>query len=558
MSDEELENTILASAKSSLKDNASPAHVSFLFPDSEVSEGEKATLSDDADSDDEGKLTTANFESLSRILDRQTEVDAINAQSDLRENALQTNITENDLVAGAFHSEPIRHKNASYSVPEPERQNVRQRMIETVRILGPRSSRTPGSSRVDHRAQLLEDVCTYYGYSPYLAEKILDLFSASDAIAFFDASEAARPVVIRTNTLKTTRRALAQALIDRGMTLEPIGKWSKVGLQVFDFGGVSLAATPEYLAGHYYIQGASSFLPVMALAPEPNEHILDMCAAPGGKSTFIAALLRNTGTIIANDISKSRAKALTGNLQRLGVRNSIVCSSDARTLPRLMPGGFDRVLLDAPCSNTGVICRDPSIKSNKGLRDFILLAHTQKQLLLSAIDSAKSNDGVIVYSTCSVAVEECEAVVQYALNKRSNVRIEDLGLDDFGIPAFTRFKDKCFTQQMRLARRYYPHTYNMDGFFACRLKKTGHFREAKDLDDEEMLTGGEPLNMGNVGVEKTDSTMEEMTGMEDFDTEENELILKRSRRKRLKKEGRNPKADIRKRKLQRTEANNED
>ena len=123
-------------------------------------------------------------------------------------------------------------------------------------------------------------------------------------------------------------------------------------------------ATPEYLAGHYMLQAASSFLPVIALSPQPNERVLDMASAPGGKTTHIAALLQNTGVVFANDANKQRTKSLTANVHRLGCKNVVVCSYDGREFPKVM-GGFDRVLLDAPCSGTGVISKDSSVKINK-------------------------------------------------------------------------------------------------------------------------------------------------------------------------------------------------
>lgn len=112
--------------------------------------------------------------------------------------------------------------------------------------------------------------------------------------------------------------------------------------------------------------------------------------------------------IFANDPNKARAKGLIGNVHRLGAQNVIVSAYDAREFPRVM-GGFDRVLLDAPCSGTGVIAKDPTVKTNKTEKDFMVLPHTQKQLLLAAIDSvnhASKTGGYIVYSTCSVTVEE--------------------------------------------------------------------------------------------------------------------------------------------------------
>ena len=112
------------------------------------------------------------------------------------------------------------------------------------------------------------------------------------------------------------------------------------------------------------LQAASSFLPVIALAPQPHERVLDMASAPGGKTTHIAALLQNTGVVFANDSNKARVKSLTANVHRLGCKNVVVCSYDGREFPKVI-GGFDRVLLDAPCSGTGVISKDASVKTNK-------------------------------------------------------------------------------------------------------------------------------------------------------------------------------------------------
>jgi 16S rRNA C967 or C1407 C5-methylase (RsmB/RsmF family) len=112
------------------------------------------------------------------------------------------------------------------------------------------------------------------------------------------------------------------------------------------------------------LQSASSFLPVIALAPQPNERVLDMASAPGGKTTYISALLQNTGVVFANDSNKARTKSLTANVHRMGCKNVVVCNYDAREFPKVI-GGFDRVLLDAPCSGTGVISKDASVKVNK-------------------------------------------------------------------------------------------------------------------------------------------------------------------------------------------------
>ena len=243
-------------------------------------------------------------------------------------------------------------------------QLVHMRIQEVVNILSNLQTLSePGKSRADYMDRLSKDVQTYYGYNEFLTDMFLELFSPDEAIAFFEANEVPRPVTIRTNTLRTRRRDLAQKLINRGVSLEPVGPWSKVGLQVFE-SSVPIGATPEYLVGEYMLQAVSSFLPCMALAPQPHERILDMASAPGGKVTYLSALMQNTGCVFANDSNKARIKSLTANIHRMGCRNVVVCNYDGRQFPKVI-GGFDRVMLDSPCSGTGVISKDASVKTNK-------------------------------------------------------------------------------------------------------------------------------------------------------------------------------------------------
>ena len=523
-----------------------PLQAEFLDSGSSVydsdAEPEKAIFSEDEDlSDAEERLTAANIEGLSRRLDAAQEEEAAEAQMELQEAALQINIDgDRPRILGDGEDE---HNVAAAVRLAPDLQLLRTRITDTVRVLDDFSKLAEqGRSRADYTTQILKDICAYYGYSPYLAEKLFNLFSPREAFAFFEANETPRPVVIRTNTLRTHRRDLAQALINRGVTLEPVGKWSKVGLQIFE-SQVPLGATPEYLAGHYILQAASSFLPVMALAPQENERILDMAAAPGGKTTYIAALMKNTGCIFANDSNKARAKGLIGNIHRLGAKNTIVCNYDAREFPRVI-GGFDRVLLDAPCSGTGVIAKDPSVKTNKTEKDFMQLPHLQRQLIIAAIDSVdhtSKTGGYIVYSTCSVTVEENEQVVEYALRKRPNVRLVETGLT-FGAEGFTSYMGKKFNPKMKMARRYYPHAYNVDGFFVAKFKKTGPSPSAAAGGHLTTTTQNKEIEMNIGGGDPTDD--EEVNGNDfgGFDEDEDEAYMERARRRLLKKKGLNPKA----------------
>ncbi|KAF9167674.1 rRNA (cytosine-C5-)-methyltransferase nop2 [Actinomortierella ambigua] len=492
--------------------------------DEEEGEGEGEDEEDIwASSDDEDDMETK-----SRKLDAQAKREAEEAEAELTTNIQM----EDDKYVLPTEAEAL---------DSTDLQVVQTRIQEIVRVLNNfREMREGNRSRQDYIDQLLKDLCLYYGYNEYLMEKLFYIFTVSEAIEFFEANEVPRPVTIRTNTLKTRRRELAQALINRGVNLDPIGKWSKVGLQVFD-SPVPVGATPEYLAGHYMLQAASSFLPVMALAPQENERVLDMASAPGGKSTYIAALMKNTGMVFANDANKERTKALVANIHRLGVKNAVVCNYDGREFPNVI-GGFDRILLDAPCSGTGVISKDASVKTNKSEQDFQMLSHLQKQLILSAIDSVDAGSktgGYIVYSTCSVTVDENEDVVNYALRKRPNVKLVSTGLD-FGKEGFTRYREKVFHPSLSLTRRYYPHMHNMDGFYVAKFKKLSNKIPAKkadekedEVDAEEFVPIGEDEKRNKKKQNKGEMAKVETQEAISFNDEEDEQLIRVSQAKLL-------------------------
>ncbi|KAF3918901.1 hypothetical protein ABW20_dc0104726 [Dactylellina cionopaga] len=499
-------------------------------------------------SEAEEQLTAANIAGLSHKLDLQIAREAEEAEAELQDQ-ITTNIGTDDpkpFVLGAASAEGGDDA-SKLSNLAPDLALLRTRINHVVGVLEDFSNLCEdGRSRTDYTEQIITDISNYYGYSPYLADKLFHLFSPSEALSFFEANETPRPLVIRTNTLKTHRRDLAQVLINRGVTLEPVGKWSKVGLQVFE-SQVPLGATPEYLAGHYILQAASSFLPVMALAPQENERCLDMAAAPGGKTTYMAALMKNTGCVFANDANKIRAKGLIGNIHRLGVKNTIVCNYDAREFPKVI-GGFDRVLLDAPCSGTGVIAKDASVKTNKTEKDFIKLPHLQKQLLLAAIDSVDHNSktgGYIVYSTCSVTVEENEGVVEYALRKRPNVKLVETGLT-FGVEGFTSFRGKTFHEKMKTTRRYYPHKYNVDGFFVAKFRKVGPSPVGGASTVPEEAEGESDFYKEVVEMDIDGEGEKEKADVGAFqwsDEEEDAKIIEKNLKRSKRKKGIDPRAD---------------
>ncbi|XP_063880058.1 probable 28S rRNA (cytosine-C(5))-methyltransferase isoform X2 [Scylla paramamosain] len=420
---------------------------------------------DDDDDDDDEK----DIEKLSKKIEKKEKKKRAAGDAYLEESAEKIGIQIPSL-------EEVQQEDED----SPDLPNINARIKDTAFVLADFSKRREeGRSRSEYLAIFLKDLSTYYSYNTFLMEKLLDMFGPTELIEFLEANELPRPVTIRTNTLKTRRKVLATALIARGIDVDVI-TWSKVGLIVMRTpGNVTLGATPEYLAGQYILQGASSFLPVMALAPKEGEKVLDMCAAPGGKSTHIAAIMRNTGMIVCNDLNRDRVKALVGNFHRMGITNAVITSHDGRAFAKLMPRAFDRVLLDAPCSGTGVISKDERVKTSKDLKDVQRCSHIQKELLLAAIDSVHKFDGqngYIIYSTCSILVEENEAVIEYALKKR-NVKIVPTGLD-IGKSGYVRYRQHRFHPSMQLSKRVYLHSLNflqISSFYAALQEGVSSF-----------------------------------------------------------------------------------
>jgi tRNA (cytosine40_48-C5)-methyltransferase len=258
---------------------------------------------------------------------------------------------------------------------------------------------------------------------------------------------------IRINTLKISEEDMLARLKRNKIGLEKIpftdaGYWADA-----DF---ALSSTPEYLQGYYYIQEAASQLPAKVLSPEKGESVLDMCAAPGSKTTQLALLMRNQGSIIALDSNQSRITALKNNLERCGVKDCIVYHKDAVHAGDLNMK-FDRILLDAPCS--GNFTTDPDWFGKRDLEGIRQNAKAQKALLKTAARLLKPK-GVLVYSTCSLEPEEDEEVIEWALENLP-VELADTGLD---------IGETGITDKTRLCRRLWPEKHHTQGFFIAKLR----------------------------------------------------------------------------------------
>lgn len=313
-------------------------------------------------------------------------------------------------------------------------------------------------------------------------EILLGIFSPSEFVQFVQACETPRPLTIRVNTLRLKRKELAAMLIPKGVELEPVS-WCHDALTVFK-SQVPIGATPEYLRGYYMPQDAASMLPVLALKPAPGERVLDMAAAPGGKTTHMCQLMKNQGIIVANDASLDRIRGLQSNLSRMGCTNAIIINYPGQDIPY---GGFDRILLDAPCTGLGVISKDQRVKATRTMDDVRKMQDLQRRLLwkaLDMLDNSPAKPRLVCYSTCSVSIGENESVVDYVVSKRGDCRIVDTGLD-VGRPGLKGYKGNRFVPGMEKARRFYPHVHNVQGFFLCLIERKPGMRPKREYGKAE-------------------------------------------------------------------------
>lgn len=225
---------------------------------------------------------------------------------------------------------------------------------------------------------------------------------------------------IRVNTLKSTQDEVVKALSGASGSFDVV-PWSEHALVVSGIEMKDLTEFPEYQQGLFAIQNLSSQIPALVLAPEQGETILDLCAAPGSKTSQLAALMENTGTIIANDVSRDRLYKLRAQCERLGVTNVETRLGEGRFAWRKLSAAVDRVLVDVPCS-MGLPIAPKNLK---------FLVEKQKHLLRSALACAKPG-GIVIYSTCSPRIEENEAVIAWMMKKQPELVIESI--ERSGIP----------------------------------------------------------------------------------------------------------------------------
>lgn len=283
--------------------------------------------------------------------------------------------------------------------------------------------------------------------------------------AFTEAASRPEPTVIRVRGGGAASDELLERLTARGFQARPFD--GLPGFFQLDVEPFPVSLTLEHWLGLFYVQQASTGTAAPALAPAPDERVLDLCAAPGGKTTHMAELMRERGCLVACEISESRIRGLLGNVYKLGHTNVLVVAADGRELPE--GALFDRVLVDAPCSGEGTLRRSGGRAPRQSASFGGYITRAQRDLLEKAVRVTRPG-GTILYVTCTFAPEENEAVVSEAL-ARLPVELEPLDLPVPHARGLTSFQDERYDERLEGAARIYPHHLDSGGLFLARLRR---------------------------------------------------------------------------------------
>lgn len=267
----------------------------------------------------------------------------------------------------------------------------------------------------------IDNLSTFYSHPKFYTEYFYNNYGEEFTKKLLKANNEMPPFTIRVNTLKTSKSDLMNNLKELSFEIEETVYDN--ALNILNPKGI--IDTKYFDEGHFYIQDLGSILVASFLNPSENSSLLDLCAAPGGKTTHLAELMNNTGEIMACDKSQGKIKLIQENAKRLGVKNIETRVNDARVLNKDFIDKFDYVLVDAPCSGTGLYRKKPDIKWNKDLEDIKSLAEIQLEILDKAKDYVKDG-GELLYSTCSLSKIENEDVVNKFLENNKNFKIKKL------------------------------------------------------------------------------------------------------------------------------------
>ncbi|MEK6919354.1 MAG: RsmB/NOP family class I SAM-dependent RNA methyltransferase [Nanoarchaeota archaeon] len=300
------------------------------------------------------------------------------------------------------------------------------------------------------------------------------LVSKDDFDKYVDFSSREPLCSIRCNTLKISPKELLFKLRSNGWVVDqPFSSHPEIMVVTSILQPGALGKSVEHLLGYFYVQEISSMLPIIALNPKSDDRLLDLCSAPGSKTTQAAASMFNNGLLIANDNSPSRTRVLAANLERMGVSNTLVtCEDGSRFCDKTINKTkilFSKVLLDAPCSGEGTVRSSRSAASDWSLDLVQSLSKRQKKLIVDAFRVLEVG-GVMIYSTCTHSPEENEEVVDFLI-KNYDAEVLPISIPVKSRSGLTSWDGKKFDSSLVNACRIYPQDNDTEGFFLCKIKK---------------------------------------------------------------------------------------
>ncbi|MCX7983403.1 MAG: 16S rRNA (cytosine(967)-C(5))-methyltransferase RsmB [Bacteroidetes bacterium] len=287
----------------------------------------------------------------------------------------------------------------------------------------------------------------------WITKRWIERFGFDEAQQLMKANNTIPPVSLRFNKLKGDIKILVEYLNQHKFEYN-ISKYVPNYIRVQHM--AAIGKSDLFNQGYFTVQDESAALPVLLLNPQPGERVIDLCAAPGGKTTFIGELMGNVGEIVAVDRYENRLQLVSTACKRLGIHNVILLATDARTVE--LPVA-DKVLVDAPCSGLGVIAKKPDAKWLREAEDIPKLVELQKAILENAAKLVKSK-GILVYSTCTIEPEENAGVIEDFLSRHPEFSVESAAI--FVHPALVNASGYIETL---------PHKHGMDGSFAVRLRR---------------------------------------------------------------------------------------
>ncbi|MFD3156507.1 16S rRNA (cytosine(967)-C(5))-methyltransferase RsmB [Haloimpatiens sp. FM7330] len=303
---------------------------------------------------------------------------------------------------------------------------------------------------------ILQKLCFTYSFPKWMVQLFIKQYGEEKAEQICKGLNEVPDVTVRINNLKTSYEEITEKLINLGYELED-GNICPEAIRILK--GKSIESNPLFKEGYMTVQDESAMLVAPIMDIEKNMKVLDLCSAPGGKSTHISEIMDNTGQVLSYDIHKTKLDLIKQNIKRLGITNITCDVMNASKFNKNLENSADRVLIDVPCSGLGIIRKKPEIKWNKNLKELKQLVRIQRNILVNASIYVKQN-GILIYSTCTLNKDENEKNIEWFIKQHPKFKVESIY---FGNLDNVLYNKKGYVTIL-------PNK-SMDGFFIAKLRK---------------------------------------------------------------------------------------